>query len=109
LVIERFEVRSIGTDRVVYALCLPAQVPIWAEWFKQCANARTEYSGPRLKEHVSLIKVLGGFGRSKFDRDNFWFDIVNCVAICEERAPLEAFKQAVSNSVKYMDEQKKKA
>lgn len=51
LTIERLEIVSKrdGMTRVMNVLCLPDQVVIWEEFFKQCANADSEYSGPRLK------------------------------------------------------------
>lgn len=93
----------------VSVLALPGQLAVYDKFFKECANAESEYSGPRLKERISLTYVLGDFKSPNYWSDDFWIDIENCVAICQDRGQLENFKIAVVNSVKYMDEQKKLA
>lgn len=109
LVTTRLEVLGRdGITRVVHLLSLTCQVVIWEQFFKECANASSAYSGPRLKEGISLTKILGGYLGEVYQRDNFWIDIDNCVAMCQELGPLENFKKAVVNSVKFMNEQKKK-
>ena len=65
-----------------------------------------------LKEWIRFPQVLGVQKWYTYNNpeyaENFWWDLEANVAWCLKKEELENFKEAIVNSVKFMDEQKQK-
>lgn len=100
--IEKLVIEShVVNKKSIYFLCTPAQVASVREaldsWGKNLYK-------PRLQETISVPAILQD--TEKFYQDDFWFDIDDNIAFSFEQKDLQHFKQAFTNSVVYMDEQK---
>lgn len=102
LVYTKFEIN--GTP--LHLLSLPEHVEPYKEYLTEMSKG--EYA-VRLKERIRLQHILSKATGMTYMEDDFWWDLDNVVAFALEKGPLMNFKDALVNSVKYMDEQNAKA
>ncbi len=101
LVVTKFDIRGIG----IWILSEPSHVEPYHQFLKSAALAQPA-DGPLLQESNTLMyRLRGGIPRPHY-LDNFWFDLVNQVAIGLKPDDVLHFRDAVVNSVQYMDSTK---
>lgn len=102
LVYTKLEVNG----HAVHLLSLPEQVEPYKAFLATMSKDKYEV---RLKERIRLAHILSNDKDKTYMDDDFWWDLDNVIAIALDKGPLMNFKDALVNSVKFMDEEKKKA
>jgi len=101
LVYTKLEVNG----NAVHLLSLPEHVEPYKAFLAEMAKDKYAV---RLKERVRLAHILSNCKDQTYMDDDLWWDLDNVVAIALEKGPLMNLKDALVNSVKFMDEQKAK-